>query len=86
MGELAQSISSDSANGLGELKDPFSAKCVKAIHITIDKAYFAPYNVQFKARIEFANGGTEATQRLAAEDLPALINKVGSFLNSLKST
>ena len=85
MSSLAESIPTNGGDGLSELKDPFKAKCVKSINITIDKAWCHPYDIQFKARIEFSNGGTEGTQRLSAGDLPALITKVGSFLNSLES-
>lgn len=84
MDNLAQSIPNNGGEGLSELKDPFKAKCVKSINMTIDRDWSHPYDIRYTARIEFVNGGTEANQRLRADSLEALVKKVGSFLTSLE--
>ncbi len=69
-------------NYLSELKDPFTKNGVDVIRFTIRKNWDGV--LEYRAGVEFKNGGTSGQQALQAEDFVALVQKVESFIGGLK--
>jgi len=64
------------AKGITEFKNPFSSDKVKSISIWI-------YPDEMHAGVSFKSGATSGEQRIEADTLPELLNKIQIMIESL---
>lgn len=68
---------------LSELKDPFSEECIESVNFYCRRKKFLGEGPDFRATVEFKNGGTQGKQSFEAENFEALVKKVDTFIKSL---
>lgn len=80
--KLLQGNSDDAKKALKIIKNPFSKSCIERMDLHAYKNFFDD-TVIIYGTVQFKNGGTEATQRIEADNLPELVIKMYEFCNSL---
>ena len=64
------------------INNPFSKSSIERMDLHAYKNLFDD-TVTIYGTVQFKNGGTEATQRIEADNLPELVIKMYEFCNSL---
>ena len=71
-------------NILNTFKNPFEAnKCTK-INLSIRRSWWTDYKIKYEATVSFENNNTEGTHNIEANSFGELVQKVESFLESLR--